>query len=34
LKGLREVRERLVAKMAGEGLQFETLTSSSEDAPR
>ncbi len=34
LLGLREVRERLVEKMAGEGLQFETLTSGREDAPQ
>jgi len=34
LLGLREVRERLVEKMAGEGLQVEAITSSQEDAPQ
>lgn len=34
LMGLREVRERIVEKMANEGLQVEAITSAQEDAPR
>lgn len=34
LLGLRDVRERLVAHMAGEGLQVEAITSATEDTPQ